>query len=299
MSVRRGFIVLWMAGVMGLSAFAQEPPKPPAPQDVETGEQPNPALVVAAVDEPDMTYEGKVADRPDYVAPLQGGGYIFERKDAEGLRVGGVVVPGHVLLRRGSVELFGCGGGGKEHESIVRLNTGIQGLDLAFTSAGLRRGKLPENANKNPEAQGSRVLIFIQWIDKDGKLVTHRSEDLVVSLQRNAPMPRVGWTYVGEWIQIPDPTSAHGVGKHKVLAAAHSRSIITTFRDQSALLDNPLEEAVDDTVFAANYMLLPTEGTPVRVIFRSTTTAERKELDAIERKIAEKRVEFHKDDREK
>jgi len=51
-------------------------------------------------------------------------------------------------------------------------------------------------------------------------------------------------------------TSPKGEKKHKVLAATGSRSLITTFRDRTALLDNPLEEAVDDTLFGSNYMLL-------------------------------------------
>jgi hypothetical protein len=268
---------------------APTPPRPEVGVDVQDNDkrfEPNPRLVVPSLDEPDVALDGKTSERADFVAPLVGGGFIFERRDADGKRIGGVVVPGLVILSRGVVELFGCGEGGKEHETIIRLESNVQALDLALTSAGFRRGKLPAKTDLSLADQGSRVLILVQWLDKDGKPVTYRSEDLVVSFRRNAPMPRVGWTYVGQWMEVADPTSPKGDKKHKVLAATGSRSYITTFRDRSALLDNPLEEAVDDTLFGANYMLLPQPGTPVRIIFRAPTATEREEIAALEKKIA-------------
>ena len=189
-------------------------------------------------------------------------------------------------MTKGLIELFGCGEGGKEHETVIRLESNIQALDLALTSAGLKRGRLPSKTDLSITDQGSRVLILVQWIDKDGKLVTYRSEDLIISVRRNAPMPRVGWTYVGGWTEVADPTSPKGEKTHKVLSAAGSRSLITTFRDRTALLDNPLEEAVDDTLFGSNYMILPRTGTPVRVILRSPTAAERGEISTLEKSIA-------------
>ena len=107
-----------------------------------------------------------------------------------------------------------------------------------------------------------------------------------MSLLRQTTMPRVGWTYVGAWMEIPDPANPKGKKKDKVLAAANSRSYVTTFRDRSALLDNPLEDAIDDTIFSANYMILPRTGTPVRIILRTPTDAEVKEIGELEKKIA-------------
>ena len=272
------------------------PPIPVAPetQDNEKGAEPNPRLVVSALDEPDVALDGKTSERADFVAPILGGGFIFERRDLDKKRIGGLVIPGVILRNRGLVELFGCGDGGKEHETIIRLESNVQALDLALTSAGFTRGRLPTKTDLNLADQGSRVLILVQWLDKTGKLMTYRSEDLIVSIRRNSPMPRVGWTYVGQWMEVADPTSPKGEKKHKVLAATSTRSYITTFRDRSALLDNPLEEAVDDTLFSANFMLLPPPGTPVRVIFRAPMAAERHEVAALEKKIAaEPKIEFH------
>ena len=293
MKARQLLTVLLAFGCLLPAAVGQDKDKDKHP-DNEKGDEPNPRLVVSPVDEPDVALDGKTSERADFVAPIQGGGFIFERRDGDGKRLDGLVVPGVIMVSRGLVELFGCGEGGKEHETIFRLETNIQGLDLALTSARFRRGKLPTKTDITQAYQGSRVLILVQWVDKDGKLVTHRSEDLIVSMRRNTTMPRVGWTYVGHWMEVADPTSPKGERKHKVLAATGSRSLVTTFRDRTALLDNPLEEAVDDTLFGANYMVLPKPGTPVRVIFRSPTATERAEITELEKKLdAEPKIHLH------
>lgn len=267
--------------------------------DPELANKENPKLKVSPISEPELLIDEKAETRPGFVAALpNGGGFIFDRRDVSGRRTTGVAVPGVILVTRGMVELFGCGVGGKEHETVVRLECDVQSLDLALTSAGFRRGRLPTKGDLNEAGQGSRVVILIQWTDADGKTVTHRSEDLVISIRRNATMPRVGWTYVAQWMEVPDPLSPKGEKKHKILRAAGTQSYVTTFRDQSALLDNPLEEAIDDTLYAANYMVLPKSGTPVRVIFRSPNEAELKEIIALEKAIAAEAKEFQPDDRD-
>ena len=280
-----------MAVTFVARSHAMEQAQPPA-QDVETAQKPDPKLVVQPVPEPEIVLDDKVGNRADFVAQLPtGNGFIFERKDEKGRKVAGVVVPGIVLVTRGLVELFGCGEGGKEHETVLRLECDVQSLDLALTSAGLKRGRLPSKSDISEAGQGSRVIALVQWTGEDGKSVSYRSEDLVVSTRRQRSMPRVGWTYVGAWSEMPDPASPKGEKKHKVLAAANSRSYVTTFRDRSALLDNPLEEAIDDTIFAANFMLLPRSGTPVRVIFRTPSEAEFKEIADLEKLIAKESKE--------
>jgi hypothetical protein len=282
---------LALLALLASGAAAQDRPDP------EKGDQPDPKLIVPPVQEPDVALDGDVEKRPGVVAVLPGGGgYLFERKDEAGKKMAGVVVPGIVLVTRGMVELFGCGLGGKEHETVMRLECDVQALDLALTSASFKRGRLPTDPRKELPL-GSRVVILVQWTGPDGKTVTHRSEDLVVSLRRHAPMPRVGWTYVAQWAEVLDPTDPKGLRRHRQLAAANTQSYVATFRDRSALLDNPLEEAVDDTVYAANWMVLPKPGTPVRVIFRTPTTDELVEIEALEKIIAKEARDFRADDR--
>jgi hypothetical protein len=277
-----------------------EPPPParPAQDDAELAKKDEPRYVVPPIDEPEMTLDDKVDQRADFIAALpNGGGYLFDRKEKDGKKVSGVVIPGTVLVTRGIVELLGCAAGGKEHESVMRLDCDLQALDLALTSAGFKRGNLPQKTDLKEEGQGSRLVVLIQWNERDGTLKTYRSEDLIVSRIRNSPMPRVGWTYVAKWAEVEDPSAPKGAKKPRVLIAANSRSGVTTFRDSGALLDNPLEEAVDDTLFMSNYMVLPRPGTPVRVILRAPSESERKEIAELEKAIAKEARQFKPDDR--
>lgn len=271
---------------------------PPAAESLETTEQSNPSLIRPSVDEPAMPLDEKEGEKFNYLPLPNKGGFMFERPGPDGKPVGGVVVPGHILVRRGLVELFGCGEWGRTHETIVVIDTDIQSLDTALTLAGLRRGALPRKFGGEDSQQGSRVIILVQWEDKDGRTVTYRSEDLVISLKRKSTMPRVGWTYVGRWTEVADAGEGEGGRRQKILACTGTRSLVTTFRDRTALLDNPLPEAEDDTQFAANYMVLPPSGTPVRVIFRSPVGAELKEILEVERECAKVPVDWRPDDRE-
>src|ERR1051326_1602529 len=170
----------------------EQPKAQPPHEDAETAQKPDPKLVIPPVPEPEIVLNEKVKDRPDFVAQLPiGNGFIFERKEG-GKKIAGVVIPGVVLVTRGLVELFGCGDGGKEHETILRLECDVQSLDLALTSAGLKRGQLGKKGDITQPEQGSRVIVLVQWNDDSGKCVTYRSEDLVVSLRRQSTMPRVG-----------------------------------------------------------------------------------------------------------
>jgi hypothetical protein len=61
---------------------------------------------------------------------------------------------------------------------------------------------------------------------------------------------------------------------------------MTTYRDPTTLLDNPLFDAVDDSLYMANYMVLPDMGTKVRVILRGPSESEKKDIATIEESLA-------------
>ncbi|HEY3226358.1 MAG TPA: YdjY domain-containing protein [Planctomycetota bacterium] len=213
------------------------------------------------------------------------GGYQYELRDSAGkVAQSGAVVDGRILLTHGLIELLGCGEGGKEYESVLRLEADIQGLDLALQLSGLKRGPVPARLNDPSLNQGSRVVVLLQWEDEGGRTITHRAEDCVVNIHRQKPMPRVGWTYVGALLSLPDPGAPSG-RSFRVLAATGTRSLLTTYRDSTTLLDNPIEDAVDDTLYVANYMVLPKVGTQVRVILRGPDERGRQEIAAAEKEL--------------
>ncbi|MBI2931283.1 MAG: hypothetical protein HYY16_06500 [Planctomycetes bacterium] len=299
MGIQRGIVGVVVLGLIGVVAGAsvmvaprraQEEPPPvvespqesPQPQDPF---KPNPAYVVESLagELAWLSPGDEEAVRKAGHAPFAGG-YQFDVKDAKGNRRCGVVVSGLVLLDRGLVELMGCGDGGKEHESVVRLECDIQSLDHALLLCGLKRGRLPTKIGKPDPEQGSRVVVLVQWVS-EGRTVTYRAEDLIISSKRAGTMPRVGFTYVGQWTEMPDPSTA-GKKTYRVLAATGTRSLVTTYRDGSALLDTPLEDGLDDTLFAANYMVLPPSGTRACVMLRAPTEEEAEGIADLEKELA-------------
>ena len=133
--------------------------------------------------------------------------------------------------------------------------------------------------------QGDRVVGLLQGENEEKKTITHRAEECVVNIARKAPMPRVGWTYVGAMLPVPDPAATSGK-TYRVHAASGTRSLLTTYRDPSTILDNPLFDAIDDSLYMANYMILPAGGTKVRVILRAPDEGVKKEIAKLEEELS-------------
>ena len=51
-------------------------------------------------------------------------------------------------------------------------------------------------------------------------------------------------------------------------AACLQRSVIATYRDSDAVLNNPLPTGGDDTIYKANERVVPPVGTPVTLVLR-------------------------------
>jgi hypothetical protein len=102
-------------------------------------------------------------------------------------------------------------------------------------------------------------------------------------------MDRVGWTYIGSKF-VPDYDVETGKQtKGRYFGATLSRTLMATFKDDSALLETPLPESVDDTSFVANNKVIPARGTPVRVVLRPPTPEEREEMRRVEQRIDARR----------
>ncbi len=263
------------------------PPKPPqekTPEPEPKPQEPAPidekALAISPVDEPEWPMlKGDDEIRKAGGAPMPGGGYQIEKKGTPA-----IVVPGRILMNSGLIELLGCAEGGKEHETILRLECDIQILNTALILSHFSGGPVPKKLGQKGD-QGSRLMVLVQWKVKD-KVITHRAEDLVISVKRRGLMPRVGWTYVGALVEVENAVTPNAKEKQKVLAATGSRSLITTWRDPSTILDNPLPDAVDDMAFAANSVVLPEQGTAVTIIVRGPTKDEADAIAKLEAELA-------------
>jgi hypothetical protein len=221
---------------------------------------------------------------------IPGGGWV---NFAEGQRK--VVVPGVILMQLGPVEYFAILEGGRDYESVLKLL--CKNAELLHFNLLLARFR-PLREGEDPElTPDKRIIILVQWERQDGRKVVHRAEDLVIDAVIDAPMPRVGWSFLGRFQEVLDPETGEPTGR-KVLAASISKSIITTYRERSSMFMNPLPEGnyVDITRvggnpqnFYANFSILPKPGTPVQVIFQHPTQKELKEIKDIEEGLKKSR----------
>ncbi len=214
---------------------------------------------------------------------LPGGGYQHTLTDDKGTKSLRTVVPATVGITSGMIEVFATLGP-KDHEAVLRIFCNIHLLDLSISSwMRMKRGDYPEKYGESDKTDDARILVFIQWKNKDGKVLTYRAEDLIINVKKDRPFPRVGWMYLGGWHESEHPVTKK---PQKTLRAALSKLAMTTFRDPYALIDNTLKkEESEDDIYAANMFVLPDPGTEVRVIFRKPTADELQEIKKLEKEL--------------
>jgi len=173
-----------------------------------------------------------------------------------------VTVSGMAHIQRGPIELVACAPGGRMHETLFVLECEPSSLNAAFVALGLQPGTPArfEEGGKVTPPKGTPVFLTIEW-EKDGKPVRQRVEDLILNRRTDAPMQRGGWIYVGSRMDTHNQT-----GKSFFVADV-TRDLVTTLFDGNTILDNPLPEGGDDSLFFAHPERMPPRGTKVRAIF--------------------------------
>ena len=111
------------------------------------------------------------------------------------------------------------------------------------------RGNLKYQGDPNPP-QGDSVLIYVEW-ESNGKKVKVRGEDLVYNVKEKRPMKRTPWVFTGSKIY-----------KGRFMAEI-DESLITTYHDPYTIIDNPLPEGGDDTIYCVNEKVVPPKGTKI------------------------------------
>jgi hypothetical protein len=260
-------------------AVPSAPAKPPAAPSDPTARAGSEADAIPPVPEstradPLLTDEEKARG----VSLIPGGGRVdFKNKT--------LILPAEVSIQSGALELFACADGGKDHESILRVRCRPELVNLNLTLFNLKKG--PSRPRPGVPA-GDRVIILCEWTE-DGKTVSVRAEDMIWDEATKRPMDRVGWTYVGsEFLPDYDVETGKPTGR-QIFAATYGRTLVATFEDPHALLETPLPEGVDDSMFTANAKAIPPRSTAVRMIIRPPTPEETEEIRLIESRIEEQR----------
>ncbi|MBD3181995.1 hypothetical protein GF312_06875 [Candidatus Poribacteria bacterium] len=165
-----------------------------------------------------------------------------------------IKIHGKMNMSYGLIELLACSSIGKVHESAIVLDVDPIHLQTALILMGLEyEGGLRYQGDPQTP-KGDRVYIWVEW-NSEGQVKRHRAEDLVFNREKQSTMPHVGWVFSGSRINDNGVFMAQAIG-----------TIITTFHDPDAIIDNPLPEGADDTVYIVNTKLAPPKGTDITMI---------------------------------
>lgn len=171
--------------------------------------------------------------------------------------------PAWVNMDRGLVELLLCSRTGKLHESVLATNAEPIHIQVALLLLGLKPGKHPFCDKKDPRPVGDMVDVFVVF-GKTGAKKTVRGEDLIWNKPKKRAMRHTPWVFLGSRI-YEGRFCAQSLG-----------SIITTYHDPLAILDNPLETTTDDTLYFVNEKMRLKRGEHVTVILRPAPTVKKK-----------------------
>jgi hypothetical protein len=164
-------------------------------------------------------------------------------------------MPGVVNMDSGIVELLACVKGGKVHESVLVIDIIPHHLQVALLLLGLEYHGDLEYQGDPRQPKGDSVEVWVEWKSK-GKVVRKRGEDLIYDIPKKRSMPHTPWVFTGSRV-------INGVFQADV-----QKSIITTYHDPYTIIDNPLPEGGDDTVYEVNESIVPPRGTKVVLIIK-------------------------------
>jgi hypothetical protein len=100
------------------------------------------------------------------------------------------------------------------------------------------------------------VDIWVQW-KESGESRQFRAEQLIRNSREGKPMKATHWIFTGSVMH-----------KNTYLAAIE-KSLIATYRDPVAIINNPLPDGANDVVHEANPEVVPEVGTLVTMIIKA------------------------------
>lgn len=205
-------------------------------------------------------------ESPDAVAAAdESAQHIVLDPETGRLRIGSVELdpvarrlrfPAQVNMQEGLLEYALVTGGGKLHESLLRTDVDPMDIQVALTLLGLK-GRADKTREPSPiRLEGEGVRIDVEWREGEGEVavpVRKRLERMITDQRSGESMSDQHWIFTGS--RIVDG----------VLMVRQEGSIVAIYRDSLAMMENPLPEAVDDTLWYARQTEVPVPGTSVLV----------------------------------
>ena len=164
-----------------------------------------------------------------------------------------ISMPGEMNMSYGLIELLACTKIGKRHESALIIDIQPIHLQTALILLGLEFAGGVRYQGDPITPKGGRVRIWVEW-EADSETKRYRAEDLVFNRMKESHMEYTDWIFTGSRMN------------NGVFMAQAVGTLITTFRDPDAIIDNPLPEGADDTAYIVNSKIAPPKGTAIRMI---------------------------------
>ena len=244
-------------------ARAVEPTKPTAKPPVQNpaGSDANPVAVArkspAAADDAKPAAPSKplAADPPGMKRLLPD---VNAWIDPKGQRV---VVDGTVCLRTGTLEMFACLTGTKEHESVVAVDVPAHAIHAALMAVGGKPGSPAKFRPTFQAAFGSPIDVTLIWQDDKKQTHTAKAQDWV----RNV---RTGKAMESDWVFAGSAFFTDETGQQHYQAEGGDLICVSNF--PGAMLDLPVEssQATSDLLFEAFTDHVPPVGTKVRIVLK-------------------------------
>ena len=166
---------------------------------------------------------------------------------------------GKVNMDRDTIEYLAVAPKGKLHESVLELDVRPLHFQIGLILLGLEpKGGLRYQGDTRVP-QGSPVQVFVSW-KRNGRNVKVYAEDMVWDVEKKRPMPRGAWVFSGSSID------------DNGFVADRELSLIATYRDPAAIINNVLPTGSDDSIYQVNQRIVPKWDTPVTVTITPAPT---------------------------
>lgn len=171
-----------------------------------------------------------------------------------------VVMDGTVCLRQGTLEMFVCLKGTKEHESVVFADTQAYIVHAGLLAVGAKPGSPARFQPEYKPATGTPIDITCIWTDEKGNVHREPAQQWVRNFHTQKALDN-NWVFAGSGFYTDEET-----GKKHYLAEGGDFICVSNF--PGAMLDLPVEssQANTDLLFEAFTEHIPPRGTRVRLV---------------------------------
>ncbi|TWT34504.1 YdjY domain-containing protein [Blastopirellula retiformator] len=172
-----------------------------------------------------------------------------------------VIADGEICLRKGTLEMFACLQGTKEHESIVSLPIKAMMLHAGLNAIGAVEGKPVKFSPKFSPATGEEIAIYVQWKDNNGKTQIANAKDWIRKSGGKETL-QTNWVFAGSYFWKDERTGEE-------VYTAEGGDLVCVSNFMTATLDLPVESSQENAnlTFEAFTDRIPEEGTKVRLFF--------------------------------